>query len=173
MSSEEEILNVDTASTMSHYSQDNLPQKTLRIKPSLAPLWTTELHHMKSTREEAWLHWTSLHSKRLPFDPSVATEGQEAVMSWGKMGKKNKEKKKKKAGSSAVTHVGDGLCVGCGQAQVTDHLQAAVVGGQVQRSSAVLEQRKERHSGEMSLFTDNLRDGDTAESMPTTHFKEA
>lgn len=72
-----------------------------------------------------------------------------------------------------MTHVGDGLCVGSGQAEVTDHLQAAVVGGQVQRSSAILEQRKERHSGEMSLFTDNLRDGDTAESMPTTHFKEA
>lgn len=100
MFSEEEILNVDTASTMSHYSQDNLPQKTLRIKPSLAPLWTAELHHMKSIREEAWLHWTSLHSKRLRFDPLAATEGQEAVMSKGKMGRKKKEEGRKQRGDS-------------------------------------------------------------------------
>lgn len=45
--------------------------------------------------------------------------------------------------------MGDGLGVGSGQAQVTDHLQAAVVGGQVQRSSAILEQREEEgRSGE-------------------------
>lgn len=72
-----------------------------------------------------------------------------------------------KAGSGAVTHVGDGLGVGSCQAQVTDHLQAAVVGCQVQRSSAVLQQR-----GETSLFTDDFRGGDRAESTLATRFKE-
>lgn len=52
------------------------------------------------------------------------------------------------AGSIAVTHMGDGLGVGSCQAQVTDHLQAAVVGGQVQRSSAVLQQRGETIRGD-------------------------
>lgn len=86
-------------------------------------------------------------------------------MEMGQMGVE--QKKKRKAGSGAVTHVGDGLGVGSCQAQVTDHLQAAVVGRQVQRSSAVLQQR-----GETSLFTDDFRGGDRAESTLATRFKE-
>lgn len=42
------------------------------------------------------------------------------------------------------THEGEGLGVGPGQAQLTNHLQAAVAGGQVQRSPAVLVQRDKR-----------------------------
>lgn len=73
-----------------------------------------------------------------------------------------------------MTHMGDGLGVGSGQAQVTDHLQASVVGGQVQRSSAVLEQREEGHSGEdeRGYSLHNLRDSDAAESTPTAQFKD-
>lgn len=76
-------------------------------------------------------------------------------------------RKREAAGSGAVTHVGDGLGVGSCQAQVTDHLQAAVVGGQVQRSSAVLQRRGETFRGETSRLADDLRDGDRAESTPS------
>lgn len=43
------------------------------------------------------------------------------------------------------THVGDGVDVGSGQAEVAHDLQAAVVGGQVQRGPAVLVQREKNN----------------------------
>lgn len=41
-----------------------------------------------------------------------------------------------------ATYVGDGVDVGSGQAEVTNHLEAPVVGSQVQWSSAILDKKK-------------------------------